>query len=229
MHAFKSLVVACLCAASAGPAALATVYDLAGDFSMVQNPNGQWSYNEGSNPLPFCPNWGPEGDAWAVVQQPYSGHIPAFFQAPWAMNDWQQGDVIVHCWGPYSGGGNGPANITWTAPANGVIDLSGNCWLARNIGRMNDVSLWLNNTLLDSITLYDGDAYDRANPYAFQGALSNLPVSAGDIVYLRSDYNPNDGGGGDFAGLNLTVNFVPAPGAVAVLLGGGMVGGRRRR
>lgn len=221
-------IVVVVAAWAAGTAA-GQIYDLRGDFSMTQNPNGPWSYNEGSNPLPFTPNWGPEGDAWAVAPQPDDGHIPAFFQAPWPMEDWQEGDIIVHCWGPYSGGNNGPANITWTAPAGGVIDLSGNTWLARNIGRMNDVSLWVNDTMLDFITLYDGDPYDRDNPYVFQGALSNIHVQAGDVVTLRSDWNPDDWGGGDFAGLNLTINFaVPAPGAGALLLLAAPAARRRR-
>src|ERR1700732_5005953 len=55
----------------ATPAAKATTYDLNADWSNSSNPNGVWSYNEGTNPLPFQANWGNAGTftgaqpAWA--------------------------------------------------------------------------------------------------------------------------------------------------------------------
>lgn len=196
-------------------AASGAVYDLAADFSFASNPNGQWSYNEGANPLPYQADWLNGQPAFAMNPWPIVPFIPVIFQAISDQEDWLTGDVVFHSWDWSSGGTLGPANITWTAPGNGVIDISGNTWLARSLGRYNDVSLLLNGVPLDAITLFDGDAYDRANPYAFQGALTNLAVTAGDVVMLRVDYNA-DGVFGEFAGLNLTINYVPSPGAAGL-------------
>src|SRR5262249_28904682 len=106
-------------------------YDLVDDFSFAQNPNGPWSYNEGSNPLPFIDDWNGIGQpAWARAPIGYPGHIPVVFKAVEDEGDWLVGDVLCHSWDPCSGGDNSFANITWTAPNDGFIDITGSTWYA---------------------------------------------------------------------------------------------------
>ncbi|TWU40845.1 hypothetical protein [Novipirellula artificiosorum] len=204
------------------------IADLSSDWSDTSNPNlaahGVWAYREGTNALPLVNNWTPLGavstqPAWA----PSSGEadfIPAIFRSTTDIFDWQTGDIVVHSSDPGSGPSSSTANIAWTSTFNTIVNLDGNAWMGRDIGRGNDWTLLLNGNILSYGHLESGDAFSRANPFSFQDgsggsiALSNLSVSAGDVVELQIARTSADG---DFVGVNLSVTAVPEPSAFAIL------------
>lgn len=196
-------------AASVGQAG--TIHDLQADWSEVANPHGVWSYNQGDRPMPRVANWpldrfvGPQG-GWAV-----GSTIPFWFQcsaAPRFLCDWRPGDIVVHTHSPGDGPGNGPANVTWASPTNGLIDIAGSLWQARDIGRSNRWNLVVRDALVSSGCIASGDPYSRADPMSLAdgsggaAALQGLHVSAGDVVKLEI---VRAGDLGDYVGVNLTI------------------------
>lgn len=200
----------------------ATVYDFATDWSDSANPNGSWSYNEGSNPLPHVNWWQRNFGGWAVAQPGWArsedglNRVPFWFKSNgsevWSgVALWQPGDVLVHTADNQNGMGNGPANVTWTSPFMGVINLSGGVWMERDIGRGNGWTLYKNGAALTGGNIFSGDPYSRTNPFAFAlgsggaAAITGIPVVPGDVIKLEfvktSDY-------GDFVGMNFTVTPV---------------------
>ena len=137
----------------AGPA-LAATFNLNADFSSTTNPNGPWTYREGTNALPLVSDWTPltataVQPAWAPSATSGS-FLPAWFKSTTdnpAGLDILGGDVVVHTTDSFNGAAYGVANVIWTSPSAGLIDLSGNAWMARDIGRSNSWSLALNGRL----------------------------------------------------------------------------------
>jgi hypothetical protein len=208
----------------------ADIFDLTADWSNDSNPNGVWSYNEGNNPLPHVddwqsafPGWGQEG--WAESENG-NNRLPFWFQSNGAepfTHDYLAGDIVVHTTDPTNGVGNGLANVTWTSFFSGTADLSGAVWIGRDIGRSNHWRLSINGTVVTEGDISSGDAYSRANPFDLStgtggaSVLNDVPISSGTVVKLEFDAM---GGAGDFVGVDFTVNAVPEPGAVLLLLGG---------
>jgi hypothetical protein len=173
--------------------------------------------------------------AWAEAIVGSPGHIPAWMKLTADATadgiDALQGDVIGHSQDEFSGAGNGTGNILWTAPFAGLLSISGNAWIARNISRAVEVSVLVNGNPLRTALLFDGDPYDRANPCAIAscfsgiGGLSGIGISAGDTVELRlltGNFGTNPPVG-DFVGVNLTLdlqegqNVIPEPTTYALL------------
>src|SRR6266545_5988916 len=76
--------------------ASAATYDLAADWSNAANPNGVWTYREGTNALPSVADWTPLGSpvvqpAWAPSSAG-GNFLPAWFKST-ANNP---SDVDVH-------------------------------------------------------------------------------------------------------------------------------------
>jgi hypothetical protein len=202
-------------------------YDLKTDWSDVSNPNGVWSYNEGSNALPHVAAWDPteEGGtqpAWAVSGDGSTMEFdPVWFKSvlnePFS-HDWQVGDVVVHTTDA-NGIGHGPADVTWTSPLKGTVDIAGGVWMGRDIFRGNHWTLSLNGTPLSGGDIFSGDPYDRASPYNFAAGsggasvLSDVPVNIGDIITLQIMKTFEQG---DFVGVNLTVAAIPEPSSIAL-------------
>lgn len=213
------------------------VYDLANQFSESQNPNGPWSFNEGTNPLPFVLDtsggYGPiPQPAWSKNQANFgnSDFLPVWFKAAndgptlgvgvSDVVDWKIGDIVTHVTGDFNSQGNGLSNVTWTSPKSGRIEISGSVWLARDIDRTVTWMLSLNSVPLANGTLSDGDLFDRANPFAYSdgvgspGALSDISIVPGDVLKLEFDHV---GFHGDFVGVNLTISHVPEPASIVLL------------
>jgi hypothetical protein len=153
--------------------------------------------------------------------------------------DFLTDDVLTHSWDATGNGAGSaaPSEVVWTAPFAGDVDLSGSVWLARNIGRAVDWTLLVNNVMQDSGSLSDGDAFSRAAPDSF--LVSGLSVAQNDTIVLRFVTGGNSAGGGEFVGVNLTIDAepvaepIPEP-TTALLLAGGLAGtaaraGRRKR
>jgi hypothetical protein len=197
------------------------IYDLGADWSDVNNPNGPWTYREGLNALPHQDDWG--GGLGGQPGWADPGLLPPWFKAVSVVGglDWQIGDIVVHTTDPNGGNPNGLANVIWTSPIDGTIDITGSLWNPRNIGRSNHWSLLLNGTELTGGDLFSGDGHDRANPYNFvngtdmPASLSNLSVHAGDVVMLQFQRTSVDG---DFVGANLAIQATAVPEPSAMLL-----------
>lgn len=200
----------------------AIAYDLRADWSNLANPNGVWSYNTGAAPLPYTASW--TGDLFSAPQPgwggtvPFSTLVPVWFQSaatPLSIPgfDWQIGDVVVHTQDEINGPGLGPANVTWTSPLSGAIDISGAAWMGRDAGRADQWSVLVRNALVSQGDISSGDPYSRASPFDFAagsggaGALQNIPVSAGDLVELRVTRTTVFG---DYVGVNFTIQATPS-------------------
>ena len=196
--------------------ASATTNDLETDWSDTSNPNGVWTYREGTDALPSVPNWTPlpvapsVQPAWAPSVS--SGNfLPAWFKSttdnPIGM-DFLVGDVVVHSTDALNGQFSGVSNVIWTSPINGVIDISGAVWMARDIGRSNIWELLLNGVSLTSGVIFSGDPFDRDNPFDFAAGsggplvLDDIAVSNGDVIELRI---VKTSGSGDIVGVKLTI------------------------
>ncbi len=204
------------------------VYDLRLDWSDASNPNGTWTYREGANALPLSSAWGTAGfestqPAWAR-SGPGSGntYLPGWFRSLVPTDgayDWLAGDIVVHSTDDTNGVGSGNANVVWTSPFAGAVDISGAVWRGRGIGRANDWFLYRNQTLLTQGTLVDGDGHGRADPFQFAAgsggttALRDVDVAAGDTLRLEI---VRQGAFGDFVGANFTVS-VPEPAEARVI------------
>jgi hypothetical protein len=228
----RVLICLGLCALTA-PAA--TIYDLASDFSTTANPDGVWSYLQGSTALPLQSK-PTDGNALnAAAANGYFGVASNFSTAPFIMktsqdgastsgysdDDFLAGDIIAHSTSP---GGGSPLFIDWTAPSDGTITYTGEVWYAHSpVTRSNDYSLTLDGgSDLASGTVTDGDGLN--NPSTFDSS-GTLTVDAGDVLQL--ELTPSAGQTlGSLAGVNETVDFTassPEPGTI-LLLAGGLLG-----
>jgi hypothetical protein len=193
----------------------AATFDLSTDWSDAANPNGVWTCREGINSLPHVPYWPylaspDEQPAWAPSAEP-GYNLPAWFQSnsdnPEGL-DFLLGDVVVHSTDDSNGISSGVANVIWTSPINGVIDISGAVWMARDIDRSNRWTLLLNEVTLTSGDIFSGDRFNRSKPFVFAKgsggpkALKRIAVSIGDVIELRIERTSE---WGDFVGVNLTI------------------------
>lgn len=195
------------------------IYDLQNDWSDVENPNGVWALNAGDSILIPVQDLSATGiDVWDIPQpgftaQPIFGDItPVWFRATGPLDngnpDYENGDIVTHT----SRGQVPNSNVTWTSDTNGLIDITGSVWATREFGRTNDWFIYLNDELLTSGTVSDGDPFDRENPFRFEdgsggsAALESLAVSMGDVVKL--EFEQKFGFGEDYVGVNFTITVV---------------------
>lgn len=195
----------------------ASTYDVTTDWVNNSNPNGPWSYDQGSTPLPYQSNLG-GGTCFSGVSGITGGYasginfgnsppcLPAFFKATGNAanpNDWQTGDVLVHAQDPSNGAGEGQATLVWTAPASGTFTFTGVIWYAQStVQRSDDFSLNLGSTVLASGTVAYNSASgsNRSNMAKFSGSFGAL---AGQRVTLVIQRTP--GSVGALAGLQLSI------------------------
>ncbi|MCL4220140.1 MAG: hypothetical protein KJZ65_02100 [Phycisphaerales bacterium] len=236
---FRSFAL--IAVASCASAASASIYNLQSDWSELSNPFGPWGLREGLNYLPHVDAWQRVLGGWSTFQPGWARsedantRLPFFFKSNGSEtfgHDWSEGEVVVHTTDPGNGVGSGHANVIFTVQQTGTLSVTGGLWIGRDIGRSMNWEVFLNGTILTGGFLASGDAYSSANPFEFnQGyggtnALTNLSVTAGDVLELRFTTQTN---AGDFVVIDMTVENIPAPGAVAGLLTMGLMSARRRR
>lgn len=221
------------------------IYDLAADWSDASNPAGAWSYGIRSPSGTFTPfplhvndyiNVGPpeftgNQPAWTNTLQTGTNGSPEGLAKSLGitLDDFPTGRV----------GGHTPVSssylaVRWTAPAAGTVDLAGDVWMWRNIGRSEGVSLFVNGVaLFNDVPIPPQPVTNSSQPFLLSDAaiagggtaaeLLNIPVSAGDTVTLASRRLTTE----DFVGMDFTIRLVPSaipePTSLA-LLGLGVLG-----
>lgn len=118
-------------------------------------------------------------------------------------------------------GGN---TVTWTAPSNGTVDLSGSVWPVNSLGRSSHWALYHNDQLLSGGDVFDQNLstqYTRSHPFDFAGGsggagvLQHVSVSAGDkltLVLAKRSQSPF----GDFVGVSFSVTSSHSNTAVTI-------------
>ncbi len=203
------------------PAAWATViYDVGTDWSNTSNPHGVWSYNQGTTPLTYRQaNWGGVTGESFWTTTPTGTVPPAWTRAVinfGSFPGWQIGDVIGHS---TNMGGGANANITWTSPAAGYIDISGAAWNAYHAAGRDDLwRLWVDGAVVaqrGSIISVARGSTDAlfTNNLVPGGSLDHVLVAAGDTVVFQIQTLSSNG---HFVGMDLTIGFdeIPEPGSL---------------
>ena len=175
----------------------AHAFNLTADWSSTQNPNDAWSYNNGTTPLPNAvADWmGIPGETfWSYPFNPSNEEwdaTPAWTRIRNATDSWAPsgdlaiGDVVVHSTNVWER--EGSANVTWTTPGAGTIDISGSVWDAFHAEDRDDSwGLALNGTILaerPSIRGTSRNATDAsvASNLAEGQSLNAVSVQRGDI------------------------------------------------
>lgn len=181
------------------------------------NPNGPWCFNHGGSPLrslriaskvKVLPrNRRMVGRYVRTMRSEFrfvansSARPPAILIGYLAMSS---------CIPPTaSGKGNGLANVTWTSPVNGEINVTGSVWQGVDLdNRGSDWGLFLNGRVLTGGRLAVNNQISRANPYLVAigtngpTALQHLPVSVGDVLSLQFR---KSSGFGVWAGVRMTI------------------------
>ena len=214
------------CVFLASGAANASVSDLKAQWSEAANPNGNWSYRQGTSPLGHVSTWQSTNGwsygqpAWANGTQSPAPYIPAWVRAAGTVDagapaiDWQIGDIVVHSQDGDNGNGQGPGNVLWTTPTRQTVQVSGSVWLTRHLGRSVQWQLYKGAAVLTQGNLFDGDGFSRASPMALSSgsggaaALQNIILNAGESLELRFNTTSTFG---EIVGVNLTFNATPVP------------------
>jgi len=209
------------------------IYDLSDDWSYSSNPNGTWSYNEGTNPLTNTEyEWG--GVTGETFWRPISGHNPpAMCKAVTTTNDnWQAGDVMIHSATPTAEWGL--ANVTWTASSDGTINIDGFAWDAGHSSDRDDLwRLSVNDTIyaqkssIYGLNKIDAEALFGANLVTGM-SLDEIEVVTGDVVKFELEALTTYG---SFVGVDMQIDFttIPEPATVSLLVFGGLALLRKRK
>jgi hypothetical protein len=238
----RTLLVTVLLIRFAGSAMAAIiVYDSELDFSDVNNPNGVWSYLNGSTllahytPVPGLLNSAVPNGFWgqsaanlngAIMRSSAGGSTTGF----WSNNDFAAGNLLIRTADPNNGG---PVRITFTAPTAGQLTY-GNSYVwyadAPSGPFSNDFTLALNNgPLIESGTV--GLGSDLSNPVILVNGFNILNVQAGDELTLAFQADPNSPVG-TLTGIKFVVDFTSVPEPSNALFTGlfvlGCLGSRRR-
>lgn len=202
------------------------VYNLSADWSNISNPNGPWTYRQGSSALPLVPGYSFGASVPGFMPQPAwaPSNTPGNFLPVWMKSSQtgtpsgfepgavQPGDVIVHSNDPFNGNGSDAANVLWASPSAGTIDISGDIWWVRALGRVNDFSVSVGGTLIATGSIADGSAFTRSAPLDFASGLlagdtfTGIPVSAGETVELAIT---RGSGAGEISGINWQIDETP--------------------
>jgi hypothetical protein len=227
--------------------ASAQVYDLADDWTDVNNPNGAWALYKAPGQL-FAtnqPDWNSNGTgqhAWADEPYPQIAHVPmwakaigdlgALFDANYA-GFVDAGTVYMHS-AETERTGTEFSSAIWTSPSDGLVQINGGAWVAKVENRPQRWVLLKNDVVLTQGDLTQGDPYTKTNPFLFSAGSGGpsavmLDVLQGDqIELLIHRVGPVPG---TFVGIDLTLTLtIPEPDTIGLsCLAGCIVILRRRR
>ena len=221
--------IALIMATSAGWTAHATSFSLSGDWSNSNNPNGPWSYNQGSAPLPPVSVWDGGGSAlqgcsqpaWAPSNTP-GNFLPAMMQANACSagafstasgipGNVKPGDIVTHTVDGFNGKpAAGVAKFLFTLPKgdDGTYEISGFVWDANTFfgtTRPQDWKLLVNGVSEASGVLSGTISRSQAATFDIVNALN-----AGETVELELYQDPN-AAAGFFVGANMSILSTSGP------------------
>ena len=242
--------MAALLGAAGRCVAQTVVYNLANDWSDVNNPNGVWRLNKAPGQL-FTTNqadyWADAAGQHAWAEQAFAGnaHVPVWMKlteptpaaSPSIGTFATVGTVIVHT-AETGRTGTEFTSVTWTSPAGGTAFIAGGAWVLKTIDRPQRWELLINGVSLTQGDLSVGDSYTQSTPFNFTNGSSgasvmNPSVQTNDVIELRI-YRQSTATPGYLVGLNFSVSLtsIPEPAATALIAGGlalcGMLGVRVR-
>jgi hypothetical protein len=241
------------------PRAGAQVFDLASDWSDVNNPNGAWAllkapgvpfgvvqvdwYNNGSNPKqpawadapgpdPYPPN--PLAPMWAKAV----GDVGALSGEPAYNGFVDVGTVFMHAAEAFRTFTDF-SSVVWTSPHAGSIQIDGGVWMAQVFqDRPHYWELKKNGAVFTGGPLTYGDGYDKTNPFLFStgsgGASAvDVAVAENDQIELLIYRTGGEFAPGTFVAVDLRISRVPEPATIGLiawgLTGGSMIRRRRSR
>jgi hypothetical protein len=155
--------------------------DLVSDWA-TSNPNGTWSFLQGTGLLPYqstplCCGLGVPAFAPGTVP---GNFLPAFWQSAGPGTD-----IYVHSVDPANGNpALGEATLVWTAPATGTISYSGYLYYAQSSQqRSNDVTFSIGAADLFTQEIGYTTYTDSSDKFDFSG--SGVSVTAGETLSLE--------------------------------------------
>jgi hypothetical protein len=230
-------------------------YDLADEWSDLDNPNGVWAlyeapgdlfdvsqpdwYGNGSNqpawadssgPDPFPPN--PLVPLWAKA----IGDVGALSGDSIYTGFVDAGTVFMHSAETFRTGTDFSSAV-WTSPRSGTIHIDGGVWMTQAFqDRPHYWELRKNGAVFTGGPLTYGDGYDKTNPFEFSSGSGgpsavDLAVAQYDEIELLIYKTGSFLTPGTLVAVDLSINLVPEPSA-AVIVGSLVFAGiamRRRR
>lgn len=203
--------------------AASTTFSLSANWSNTSNPNGPWSYNQGSTALPLVSDWTAAGTAFVGCNQPAwapSNNSGDFLPAEMKANSCtakdlgtdphnklpnvDAGDIVVHTVDSANGNpANGVANFVLTVPEGdaGLYTISGSVWDAGldEPDRPQDWELLINGVKKASGVLSGSVSRSEAQTIHISATLA-----AGDKVELEL-FKDAASAFGYFVGVNLSI------------------------
>ncbi len=163
------------------------LWNLSQDWAEVTNPNGEWTYANGSQQVfPTVvqnfntPDMGPGQTGWDGLGPAHEGWAKSIGAGP---HDFPAGAV----------GSHGPTRVIWTCPRNGNYVIGGGGWMFRHIGRTVTWHLWKNDVELSQGTQNDGTPqYNSTTPEEWSNGSGGAAVlaqslTAGDKIMFGHD------------------------------------------
>lgn len=233
----RSLIVGVAVATLLGVAgrcvAQTTVYNLADNWSDVNNPNGVWRLNKApgtaftTNQTDYWSNSTGQR-AWAEQPYPQNAHVPFWMKVTTnALAGFASAGSLVMHTAETGRTGTELSSVAWTAPAGGTVLIAGSTWGHKDFSnRPQRWELLANGVSLTQGDLVFADAYTESAPFDFASGTSGASVltrtvQSNDVIELRI-YRQAGSPYGDLVGLNFSVSLtaIPEPASAALVAAG---------
>ncbi|MBX7132485.1 MAG: hypothetical protein K1X67_07390 [Fimbriimonadaceae bacterium] len=203
-----------------------TTWNLSADWSDTSNPFGPWQLNQ-SGIVPFTQHWtewvpGSGQPVWAQAPVPQTAQIPAWGKAVQSGVlglDVTAGSIFVHG-AEFERTGSEYTSVQWTSPITGTVNLHGQVWPPRHIGR--EMSWFI---LVDGLSVTQG-TFGASNPFSSANRMSlsegtggssvlTVPVVPGTKIELMVQRDPAQESS-DFVALYYAISTLANPNTLSV-------------